>query len=127
MMSHLPSLPRDKLSRAFASSMVRASGAYSAKLSAAHRQRSPVPWPASQTRSSTLTFTADLLQRALRGNMPATVEVPGKLESYGHEKAVLALVTAATIGITALMAPSPAQAWRVVGAGGWGPGLAAWT
>src|SRR5258705_4349834 len=36
------------------------------------------------------------------------------------KKAVLALVTAATISITALMAPSPAQAWR----GGWGPGLA---
>jgi len=38
------------------------------------------------------------------------------------KKAVLALVTAATIGVTALMAPSPAQAWR--GGWGWGPGLA---
>ena len=34
------------------------------------------------------------------------------------KKSVLALATAATIGVTALMAPSPAQAWR----GGWGWG-----
>src|ERR1700738_5698145 len=40
------------------------------------------------------------------------------------KKAVLALVTAATIGITALMAPSPAQAWRGGWGGGWGAGLA---
>ena len=38
------------------------------------------------------------------------------------KKAVLALATAATIGVAALVAPSPAQAWR---GGGWGPGLAA--
>jgi hypothetical protein len=38
------------------------------------------------------------------------------------KKTVLALVTAATIGVSALVAPSPAQAWR---GGGWGPGLAA--
>src|ERR1700730_10006099 len=38
------------------------------------------------------------------------------------KKAVLALVTAATIGTTALMAASPALAWR--GGWGWGPGLA---
>src|SRR5712672_1439563 len=38
------------------------------------------------------------------------------------KKAVLALATAATIGFTALAAPSPAEArWR----GGFGPGLAA--
>ena len=37
------------------------------------------------------------------------------------KKAVLALATAATIGVTALAAPSPAHAWR---GGGWGPGLA---
>jgi hypothetical protein len=37
------------------------------------------------------------------------------------KKTVLALATAATIGVSALVAPSPAQAWR----GGWGPGLAA--
>ena len=36
------------------------------------------------------------------------------------KKAVLALATAATIGVAALVTPSPAQAWR----GGWGPGLA---
>jgi hypothetical protein len=37
------------------------------------------------------------------------------------KKTVLALATAATIGVSALVTPSPAQAWR----GGWGPGLAA--
>jgi hypothetical protein len=36
-------------------------------------------------------------------------------------KTGLALATAATIGVSALVAPSPAQAWR---GGGWGPGLA---
>ena len=34
------------------------------------------------------------------------------------KKAILVLATAATIGITALTTPSPAQAWR----GGWGAG-----
>jgi choline dehydrogenase len=43
-----------------------------------------------------------------------------KKDSSDMKKAVLALATAATIGVTALVAPSPAQAWR----GGWGPGLA---
>jgi hypothetical protein len=39
------------------------------------------------------------------------------------KRTVLALTTAATVGITALAAPSPAEArWR---GGGWGPGLAA--
>ena len=38
------------------------------------------------------------------------------------KKAALALSTAATIGVSALVAPSPAQAWR---GGGWGVGLAA--
>jgi hypothetical protein len=38
------------------------------------------------------------------------------------KKAVLALLTAATIGVAALVAPSPAQAWR--GGWSWGPGLA---
>jgi hypothetical protein len=36
------------------------------------------------------------------------------------KKAVLAIATAATIGVAALAAPTPAHAWR----GGWGPGLA---
>jgi len=36
------------------------------------------------------------------------------------KKAVFALATASTLGVTALVTPSPAQAWR----GGWGPGLA---
>jgi hypothetical protein len=43
-----------------------------------------------------------------------------KKDSSDMKKAVLALATAATIGVTALVTPSPAQAWR----GGWGPGLA---
>jgi len=34
------------------------------------------------------------------------------------KKAVIVLATAATLGITALVAPSPAQAWR----GGWRAG-----
>jgi len=42
-----------------------------------------------------------------------------KREASDMKKAALALATAATIGVTALVAPSPAQAWR----GGWGPGL----
>ena len=37
------------------------------------------------------------------------------------KKAVLALATAATLDVTALVTASPAQAWR---RGGWGPGLA---
>jgi hypothetical protein len=37
------------------------------------------------------------------------------------KKAVLVLTTAATIGIAALVTPSPAQAWRG-GWGGWGDG-----
>jgi hypothetical protein len=47
----------------------------------------------------------------------------------GHEdmkKTVFALATAVTIGISALAAPSPAEArWRGGGwGGGWGPGIA---
>src|ERR1700751_2808169 len=38
------------------------------------------------------------------------------------KKAVFALATAATLGVTALVTTSPAQAWR--GGWGWGPGLA---
>ena len=37
-------------------------------------------------------------------------------------EAALALATAATIGVSALVAPSPAQAWR---GGGWGVAMAA--
>lgn len=40
------------------------------------------------------------------------------------KKAVLALATVATIGVTSLAAPSPAHAWRG-GGWGWGPGIAA--
>jgi hypothetical protein len=52
--------------------------------------------------------------------------LPGGLEfrelgkASDMKKAVLVLATAATIGITALVTPSPAQAWR----GGWGAGPA---
>src|ERR1700731_294894 len=51
------------------------------------------------------------------------VGVPGTGKASDMKKAVLALATAATIGVTALVTPSPAQAWRG-GWGGWGPGLA---
>src|ERR1700745_3013557 len=44
----------------------------------------------------------------------------GYKEASEMKKTVLALATAATIGVSALVAPSPAQAWR----GGWGGGLA---
>jgi hypothetical protein len=44
-------------------------------------------------------------------------------KGFDMKKAVLALATAATIGVTALVTPSPAQAWRG-GWGGWGAGLA---
>jgi hypothetical protein len=47
-----------------------------------------------------------------------------KLERVRDMKTVLALTTAVTVGMTALMPTSPAEArWR--GGGGWGPGLAA--
>jgi hypothetical protein len=52
--------------------------------------------------------------------------LPGGLEfrelgkASDMKKAVLVLATAATIGITALVTPSPAQAWR----GGWDAGPA---
>jgi hypothetical protein len=47
-----------------------------------------------------------------------------KLEASDMKKAVLALATVATIGVTTLAAPSPAHAWRG-GGWGWGPGIAA--
>jgi hypothetical protein len=46
--------------------------------------------------------------------------VSGTGKALDVKKAVFALATAATLGVTALVTPSPAQAWR----GGWGPGLA---
>ena len=52
------------------------------------------------------------------------VEVPETTEASEMKKTVLALATAATIGVSALVAPSPAQAWRG-GGWGWGGGLAA--
>ena len=68
---------------------------------------------------SLLNFTAALPQRALPGNHCR----PGGLgtgKASDMKKAVFALATAATLGVTALVTSSPAQAWR----GGWGPGLA---
>ena len=52
--------------------------------------------------------------------LPGVLEVPRTWKGFGHEKAVLVLSTAAAIGITALVTPSPAQAWR----GGWRAGPA---
>src|SRR6201993_4316740 len=61
----------------------------------------------------------------LRGKpLPARrVGVPRTGKASNMKKTVLALATAATIGVTALVTPSPAQAWRG-GWGGWGAGLA---
>ncbi len=52
-----------------------------------------------------------------------SVEVPRTTEASEMKKTALALATVATIGVSALVAPSPAQAWR--GGWGWGGGLAA--
>ena len=46
----------------------------------------------------------------------------GNWKGSDMKKAVLALATAATIGVAALATSSPALAWR--GGWGWGPGLA---
>src|ERR1700744_4918408 len=57
-----------------------------------------------------------------------SVEVPGTTEASEMKKAALTLAAAATIGISALVAPSPAHAWRGGWGGwggGWGAGLAA--
>jgi hypothetical protein len=70
----------------------------------------------SPNRSSILNFTAV----AGTYGRTAGLKFREKREASDMKKAVLALATAATIGVTALVAPSPAQAWR----GGWGPGLA---
>jgi hypothetical protein len=77
----------------------------------------------SPSRSSILNFTAALSQTVVAGTYGRTARLKfrEKREASDMKKAVLALVTAATIGVTALVAPSPAQAWR---GGGWGPGLA---
>jgi hypothetical protein len=68
-------------------------------------------------------FTAGLFNRKLAGTialLPVLVSRnTGK--AYDMKNVVLASVAAATIGITAMVVPSPAQAWR---GGGWGPGLA---
>ena len=66
-------------------------------------------------------FHGSLFARGDRRNPTAglPVVVPAT-EVSDMNKAVLAIATAATIGVAALVAPSPAHAWR----GGWGPGLA---
>jgi hypothetical protein len=72
-------------------------------------------------RSSILNFTGALSQTALAGDhCPPLLEFRELVKASDMKKAVFALATAATIGVTALVTPSPAQAWR----GGWGPGLA---
>jgi hypothetical protein len=64
-----------------------------------------------------------LLRTLARG----TLAVPAgfkflQTEASDVKRAVLALATAATVGVAALATPSPALAWR--GGWGWGPGLA---
>ena len=67
-------------------------------------------------------FHGSLFARGDRGNPTAgqSVVVSAKMGVSDMKKAILAITTAATIGGAALVAPSPAHAWR----GGWGPGLA---
>jgi hypothetical protein len=77
-------------------------------------------------RSSTLNSKADPSSLQQQSNhrkaRPLFVsQKPGK--DTDMKKTVLALATAATVGMASLAAPSPAEAhWR---GGGWGPGLAA--
>ena len=52
--------------------------------------------------------------------MPGGLEFRELGKVSDMKKAVLVLATAATIGVTVLVTPSPAQAWR----GGWGAGPA---
>ena len=72
------------------------------------------------------TWYPALGQAHAAGRMSCSHCPPGVLEfrelgkASDMKKAVLVLTTAATIGITALVTPSPAQAWR----GGWRAGPA---
>ena len=72
------------------------------------------------------TWYPALGQAHAAGRMSCSHCPPGVLEfrelgkASDMKKAVLVLATAATIGITALVTPSPAQAWR----GAWGAGPA---
>jgi len=73
------------------------------------------------SRSSILNFAVAPSTRGDRGTDGRTTGYSSGKEGISHmRKSVMAIATAATIGVTALVAPSPAQAWR----GGWGPGLA---
>jgi hypothetical protein len=78
---------------------------------------------AKTTHSPTLIFTADLFKEDACGTYRVTTGLILRKTGKGTDmkKVVLASVAAATIGITAMVVPSPAQAWR---GGGWGPGLA---
>ena len=72
------------------------------------------------------TWYPALGQAHAAGRMSCSHCPPGVLEfrelgkASDMKKAVLVLTTAATVGITALVTPSPAQAWR----GGWRAGPA---
>src|SRR3984885_13172314 len=73
------------------------------------------------SRSSILNFAVAPSTRGDLGTDGRTTGCCSGKEGISHmRKSVMAIATAATIGVTALVAPSPAQAWR----GGWGPGLA---
>jgi len=103
-----------------------------ARVSAAHRQNGPTTAGMSvglnceelfwQHPIESLNFAAALFAKGALGKLlPARrFGVSGTGKALDMKKAVLALATAATLGVTALVTPSPAQAWR----GGWGPGLA---
>jgi hypothetical protein len=79
------------------------------------------PGDAPRAAATILNFTTALSQTSLVRNYPR----PGGLEFQHLQKAsdmkraVFALAIAATLGVAALVTPSPAQAWRR----GWGPGL----
>jgi hypothetical protein len=70
-------------------------------------------------------FAGDLCATILAGNLRLNCQLEGPGETgrvLDMKKAILALVTAAVVGFTALAAPSRAEAyWR---GGGWGAGLA---
>src|SRR4029079_2626186 len=79
------------------------------------------------SRSSILNLLLAPPSRILPGNNPSSCQLSFRKnpERTEHEESALALAAAA-IGVTALVASSPAEArWRGGWAGGWGPGLAA--
>src|SRR5580700_6501332 len=62
---------------------------------------------------SLLNYTAALFAKGAPGKpLPARrLRVSGTGKGSDMKKAVFAIATAATLGVTALMTPSPAQAW----------------